>query len=250
MGERLPFFPQEKATAQRRLRQVLERSEAWLTPWTQACALEAAARAAAVDATRSVETILRSGSTALIRETGSYTLSRLKAAAAGSAGAREQGRRAMHTIEKVITLKGIPMFTSSSEDVLADIATVLEEVEFSTGQHIFEKGDVGDSMYIILEGRVRVFDSDRTIVYLGERDIFGELALLDPEPRFASIEAAEPTRLLRLDRDAFLELMAANIEIVRGVLHVLCDRLRRTVQERGHYEDQAEATLDRGGEVA
>jgi len=86
-------------------------------------------------------------------------------------------------------------------------------------------------MYVIVEGRVRVYDGERTIANLGERDIFGELALLDPEPRFASVAAETDTRLFRLDREAFLELMSGNIEIVRGVLHVLCERLRRSVRE-------------------
>jgi len=73
---------------------------------------------------------------------------------------------------------------------------------------------------------VRVYDGARTIVELDKDEIFGELALLDPEPRVASVAAVEDTRLFRLDREAFAELMAGNIEIVRGVLHVLCERLR------------------------
>jgi CRP-like cAMP-binding protein len=90
-------------------------------------------------------------------------------------------------------------------------------------------------MYIIIEGRVRVFDQDRTFARLAERDIFGELALLDPEPRSASIAAERETRLVRLDREAFLELLAGNVEIVHGVLQVLCKRLRRSVQTFGAY---------------
>jgi CRP-like cAMP-binding protein len=82
-------------------------------------------------------------------------------------------------------------------------------------------------MYVIVEGRVRVFDDGRTINELGEREIFGELALLDPEPRSASCAALSDARLFRLDAETFSQLMAGNIEIVRGVLHVLCGRLRR-----------------------
>ena len=90
-------------------------------------------------------------------------------------------------------------------------------------------------MYVIIDGAVRVFDEERTVARLTERDIFGELALLDPEPRLASIAAETETRLFRLDREAFLELLAGNIDIVRGVLQVLCKRLRRSVQEVGPY---------------
>jgi CRP-like cAMP-binding protein len=107
------------------------------------------------------------------------------------------------------------------------VAAILEEREVKAGEVIFEKGAAGDSLYVIVHGQVRVYDGDRVITVLGEHDIFGELALLDPEPRVASVAAVSDTRLFRLDREGFAELMAGNIEIVRGVLHVLCERLRR-----------------------
>jgi len=237
-----PFFPQSPAGVEQRLRELLDRSDEWVNPWTRACVLDAVAKSSAVDLTSSVETLLRSGSsTDFLRKTGSLTLSRLRSAAPGAAQAEtEKETRPMQTIEKVIMLKAVQMFAETSEDVLADVASILEEMSVAKDEIIFKKGEVGDSMYIIIEGRVRVYDADRTIVHLGERDIFGELALLDPEPRLASIDAAEDTRLFRLDRDAFLELMSGSIEIVRGVLHVLCERLRRSTREVGPYlGDQA-----------
>ena len=88
-------------------------------------------------------------------------------------------------------------------------------------------------MYIVASGRVRVFDGAATLSLLGEKEIFGELALLDPAPRSASVEAVEDSRLFRLDGDMFTQLMAANVDIVRGVLHVLCERLRRTSATSG-----------------
>ena len=137
----------------------------------------------------------------------------------------------MQTLERVLTLKSVEMFEQASEQVLAEVAEVLEEVEVKRGEVIFRRGELGDGMYVIVDGRVRVFDGDLTLGILGERDIFGELALLDPEPRSASIAALEDCRLFRLDREAFAELMAGNIEIVRGVLHVLCERLRQEIAE-------------------
>ena len=133
----------------------------------------------------------------------------------------------MLTIEKVILLKGVGMFAATAEDILADVATILEEVELRTGELVFGKGERGDSMYIIVTGQVRVFDGDKTINFLGEREIFGELALLDPEPRSAAVEAVEETRLFRLDRNTLFELMEDNIGVVSGIMQVLCRRLRR-----------------------
>ena len=133
----------------------------------------------------------------------------------------------MLLIEKVMILKGVQMFAETSEEILAEVAAILEEVDVRAGQAVISKGDLGDSMYVIISGRMRVHDEEETIRELGEREIFGELALLDPEPRSASVTAVSDGRLFRLDRETFSQLMAGNIEIVRGVLHVLCERLRR-----------------------
>ena len=90
------------------------------------------------------------------------------------------------------------------------------------------KGEEGESMYIVVSGRVCVFDGETNLSELGEKEIFGELALLDPQARSASVKATEDARLFRLDGETFSQLMAGNLEIVRGVLHVLCERLRKT----------------------
>ena len=103
----------------------------------------------------------------------------------------------------------------------------LEDVELSSGELVFSKGEQGDSMYIIVNGKVRVFDGDKTVNYLDEREIFGELALLDSEPRSASLEAVEDTSLFRVDRNTLFELMADNVGVVSGIMQVLCRRLRR-----------------------
>ena len=65
------------------------------------------------------------------------------------------------------------------------------------------------------------------LVELGPRDIFGEMAALDTEPRSATVTALEPTSLFRLEQEALYELMADRIEVVRGVIRILCSRLRR-----------------------
>ncbi len=81
-------------------------------------------------------------------------------------------------------------------------------------------------MYIIIDGKVNIHDEDKVVRQLAERSIFGELAALDPEPRSASVTAVENTRLFKLDQATLLELMSDQPEIVRGVLRVLCERLR------------------------
>ena len=142
----------------------------------------------------------------------------------------------MLLVEKVLMLKTVPMFAQTSDELLAEVAQALEIVDLPAGTLIFGTGDVGESMFIVVRGRVRVFSGSETLRTLGEREIFGELALLDPSPRSASVETVEDTRLFRLDEETFSQLMAGSLEIVRGVLHVLCERLRQTTRMAVEHE--------------
>lgn len=87
------------------------------------------------------------------------------------------------------------MFAHTPEELVAEVASIVEIVDYPQGHRIFDKGDAGESMYIVVSAQVRVFDGDKTLSVLGDRELFGELALLDPEPRSASVETMTDTRL-------------------------------------------------------
>lgn len=130
------------------------------------------------------------------------------------------------TLEKVVILKSVSIFSDTPEELLAEVASILGEVEVGANETIIEKGEIGRSMYIIVDGSVRVHDGDRTIAELGPRDIFGELAALDPEPRSASVTSLAEARLFRLDQHALYELMAEHTEVAYSIIRILCRRLR------------------------
>ncbi len=231
LGRLEELFPQPAKTANARIVEIAERSVRRERPWTRVLALQACAERRLLDR-RAFEPWL-SAPDALTRELARWSLEELRITSPEEArqttpNSTKHGERTMLLIEKIILLKGVPMFADASEEALAEIASAVEEVDYQAGRKIFDKGDTGDSMYVVVSGRVRVFDGNRTLSMLGEREIFGELALLDPEPRSASVEAMEDSRLFRLDDDTFSQLMAGNLEMLRGVLHVLCTRLRRT----------------------
>lgn len=144
------------------------------------------------------------------------------------------------TIEKVNFLRTVNIFVETPDEILAKVASRLEEVEVQAGERIFEKGDFGQSMYIIVDGRVRVHDGDRTLNYLRKGDGFGEMAALNPEPRSASVTAIDNTRLLCLDREPLYEFISTHIEVTRGLIKVLSHRLRDRVKDldnlRTHFE--------------
>ncbi len=135
------------------------------------------------------------------------------------------------TIERVLVLKGVDIFAETPDAVLADVATACDELVVAPDETIFNKGDLGESLYVIVSGRVRVHDGAVTVSELGEADVFGEMALLDPEPRSASVTALEETRLLRLAEEPFQELLQEQSEIAQSIIKVLTRRLRARMQD-------------------
>ncbi len=130
------------------------------------------------------------------------------------------------TIEKILILKSVNIFSSVPEAQLADLATILESVDYLAGETIIKQGELGTSMYIVVEGKVRISEGDNELGTLGKRTVFGELAALDPEPRAATVTAVEDCTLLRLDGESLYELMSGNKEVTRGIIQVLCDYTR------------------------
>jgi CRP-like cAMP-binding protein len=96
---------------------------------------------------------------------------------------------------------------------------------------VFAKGDPGDALYIIAQGKVRVHDGDHTLNYLQEGQVFGEMALLDPEPRLAGVTAVTSIRLLRLDQTPFYQLLEDHVEIASSIFHILSSHLRNRMKD-------------------
>ena len=147
----------------------------------------------------------------------------------------------LSTVEKIIILKTVDIFTETPDNILAEVASLLREVELQAGETIFEKGDPGDCMYIVVSGEVRAHDEGHTLSQLGAGDVFGEMAVLDPEPRLASVTALEDTLLLRLDQEPFYELMEDRIEVARGIIRVLSGHLRHRVRDVAEIKKRLQA---------
>ena len=157
----------------------------------------------------------------LIKETAAWAVARLK------------GRSSimLTTIEKVIALKKVGIFTTIPDETLVDVAALLEEIEVEAGDTIIQKGDLGDCMYIIVDGDVRVHDGENTLNHLGAGDVFGEMAVLDSEPRVASVTAATSTSLLRLAQEPLFALTDEQPEVARRIIRVLSRHLRARIQD-------------------
>lgn len=129
-------------------------------------------------------------------------------------------------VEKVLFLKKIDLFRRIRGDDLARIAEIAEEYSYDQGDLIFSEGDMGDALYLIVSGKVKIHKGDAQLAELGERQCFGEIAILDAEPRSASVTSLAPLLALRIKREDFGEIMQQKPEIAQGVIKVLCGRLR------------------------
>ena len=133
---------------------------------------------------------------------------------------------AVSITERVMVLKNTDLFGQTPENVLSSIAPIMKEVRYTEGQTIFEKGDFGNSMFVIYEGEVAVMDSNTQLASFGRGEVFGELALLDAEPRSAAVVAQTDVQLFRIDQADFYDLMDERGEVLRNIIKMLCQRLR------------------------
>jgi uncharacterized membrane protein len=130
-------------------------------------------------------------------------------------------------------LKNVPIFQLCDDDELKELAGNLEAKSYVSGQTIFKAGEAGGEMHVVLGGKVETFviDEDGHRVVLAEvtpGEIFGELSLLDREPRSASTVAVAPTQTCVIDRDDLLALFTKKPHAALDVLAVLSQRLRAT----------------------
>lgn len=104
--------------------------------------------------------------------------------------------------------------------------------EYKAGEVVFKEGEMGDKMYIIQTGKMKVMtkvkDIEKTLAILQPGDFFGEMAVIDKGPRSATVVATEDSRLVALDEKVFEMHMQTNPTIVKKILKKMSSRLRDT----------------------
>jgi len=134
-------------------------------------------------------------------------------------------------------LARIPLFDGLSRDALALVAAVAIEETVQRGTRIFQYGEVGDKLYVIVDGKVRISREvsgmgEEALAVLGPGEVFGEMALLDETPRSADATAHETARVLVISKEAFDDLLFLHKDLAYEVLwacvRMLSARLRET----------------------
>jgi CRP/FNR family cyclic AMP-dependent transcriptional regulator len=147
-------------------------------------------------------------------------------------------------------LKRVPLFSDLSEAELARFAEVTREREYPRNSVILFEDDPGDALYIVSSGQVKVVligEDGREVILsvLGDGDFFGEMSLIDDEPRSAHVIAMKDSHLLVLRRDDFQQQLQQHPSVSLTLLRVLVQRLRRADEKIGSL-----VLLDVNGRVA
>jgi CRP/FNR family cyclic AMP-dependent transcriptional regulator len=130
-------------------------------------------------------------------------------------------------------LREIGLFGALSDEVLDHLARTLRPLRFSAGDTIFREGDSAHEMYVVLEGEVEVVKRsrkarDHRVAMLGPTDCFGEMSIIDVQPRSATVRALAPCRLLRITSEDFDRLYRHDLKSYAIVtLNIARDLSRR-----------------------
>ena len=138
-------------------------------------------------------------------------------------------------MERLLALKQVPLFATLSLDQLEAVHQITRETTFLAGEVIMREGDPGGELYLLLEGTVRVWKNHGTpratlLSTLSAVTYFGEMAILDDEPRSATVIAVERARLLSLDGRSLKDLVHQMPEIAFEIFRVLTSRVRAAEQ--------------------
>ena len=135
----------------------------------------------------------------------------------------------LNIVEKVIALEGVDLLNGLQPDQLARIASIATEVRLPPGKVLLDPTKPLDALFVVLDGTVALTKDGMTIHTAGQNDVLGAWALFDSEPMPVTATTVEDTRLLRIGRDDFYELLSDNVEITTAVFGTLVKRFRKLV---------------------
>jgi HEAT repeat protein len=134
------------------------------------------------------------------------------------------------SLERVLLLREVPLFEALTPEDLKQIADVAREELHHDGAEVVREGDPGDAMFVIVDGQVRVVKGaagdEELLATRGAGDFIGEMAIIEAQPRFATIRADGDVRVLVIDAKAFDAILRDRPQVARALLRGLSRRLR------------------------
>ncbi|MFM7602193.1 MAG: Crp/Fnr family transcriptional regulator [Pseudanabaena sp.] len=130
------------------------------------------------------------------------------------------------SIDRLLLVRGVPIFKELRDDFLVRLASIMSEVSYPSGKTIFAQGKDGRSLYIVVAGRVRVHLGDKDLAILDKGSCFGEMSLFDAEPRSASVTAISSCDCLVLTQQQLYEAIDETPDIAVNIIRLLSRRIR------------------------
>ena len=127
--------------------------------------------------------------------------------------------------KKVEALKRAPLFAGLSRKELIQLARLADDAEAPEGRVLCREGDRGREFFVLIEGSVDVATKGRRVATLGAGDFVGEISLLEPTPRTATVTAKTPLRFFVLTPKDFRQVLDENPSVERKVLRALARRV-------------------------
>lgn len=143
------------------------------------------------------------------------------------AALRPSGGPSLGQDEKIERLQEVPIFEGCSRRQLRAVSRIAGVFEAPAGSILTRAGEAGREFFLILDGTARVEVSARKRARLGPGDFFGEMSLIDGEPRSASVLAETPMRVLVIESRHFWSLLKDVPELTQNILSTLCRRVRQ-----------------------
>lgn len=157
----------------------------------------------------------------------------------------------MAAVSRGDALRRVPWFGGLADDDLDRICRDVSDVSLAPGEVLLREGEPGEHAYVVVSGTVEILKQtgDRSVplAVRGPGEVFGEMALLQDEPRVATVRAREATDLLAIPRAALDDLLASSLGAARAVMRTLLERMNDTSVQLRHHERMAElGTLTAG----
>ncbi len=137
----------------------------------------------------------------------------------------------LNIVEKVIALEGVDLLKNLNPDQLARIASIATEVQHPPGKVILDPSQPMEALFVVLDGAVELSQGGTALHVAKQNDVLGTWALFDDEPMPVVAKTAEDTRLLRIGREDFYDLLSDNVEITAAVFSTLAKRFRKLVEQ-------------------
>ncbi len=137
----------------------------------------------------------------------------------------------LNIVEKVIALEAVELLRNLTPDQFCRIATIAREEKLLPGKAVLEPDRPLDSLYVIVDGAIEITRDGERLHVARQYEVLGSWALFDEDPLPVTARTVEDTRVLRISRDDFYDLLSDNMEIAASIFSTLVKRFRKLVEQ-------------------